>query len=269
MSETMVLRSRIKRHMPSAALFAYRLIHQGRLTDIFSTVRFLISSLSSVSLKERFDILQQIYAISASMDCAHTQDEMLSFIRTILAIPKEVKGCIVEAGCFKGGSTAKFSLAAAKVHRKLVVFDSFAGLPDNTEAHTTTIFGERPDFSMGKYGGTLQEVVQNVRRYGKADSCQFIEGWFEQTMPEFSDSIAAIYLDVDLVSSTKTCLKYLYPRLQPGGFVYSQDAHLPLIIELLKDERFWREELGSPMPQIEGLGQQKLVRIRKPFGRQL
>src|SRR5206468_442984 len=113
------------------------------------------------------------------------QTEMLSFIRTILTIPQEVEGCVVEAGCFKGGSTAKFSLAVEKVNRKLVVFDSFAGLPENTEPHDKTIHGERPDFSQGKYAGTLQEVSQNVRRYGKADSCQFIEGWFEETMPNF------------------------------------------------------------------------------------
>src|SRR6476661_6336498 len=112
MVESTLIRSKIKQRMPSTALFTYRLIRQGRTTDISSSLHFLMSRIATVSMKERLEILRQIYAISASIYCAHTQDEMLSFIRTILTIPKDVKGCIVEAGCFKGGSTAKFSLAA-------------------------------------------------------------------------------------------------------------------------------------------------------------
>lgn len=46
---------------------------------------------------------------------------------------------------------------------------------------------------------------------------RFIKGWFEDTMPVFNERIIAAYIDVDLASSTKTCLKYLYPLLVPGG----------------------------------------------------
>jgi hypothetical protein len=258
------LRTRIKRWAPEPLLLLYRLIRQGRAQDIASSLRFLFMPLSGASFRERLDLLEHIYATSAAVDCEHTQEEMLTFLRTILSLPSGMKGCIVEAGCFKGGSTAKFSWAAAKARRDLVVFDSFAGLPENTERHEKTIFGERPDFSMGKYEGTLPEVQENVRRWGRPDVCRFIKGWFEDTMPGFSEPIAAGYLDVDLLSSTKTCLKSLYPRLAPGGVLYSQDAHLPLIIKLLNDERFWIEEVGCPKPRIEGLGKQKLVRIRKP-----
>jgi O-methyltransferase len=55
-------------------------------------------------------------------------------------------GVIVEAGCYKGGSTAKFSLMAEKVNRDLVVFDSFQGIPENAEPHEKDMFGNRADF---------------------------------------------------------------------------------------------------------------------------
>ena len=146
----------------------------------------------------------------------------------------------VEAGCFKGGSTAKLSIAAKLSQRRLFVFDSFEGLPQNTEQHRPTIFGEVPDFSQGRYRGALEEVQQNILKFGDADVCMYLKGWFEQTMPQFAQPIVAAYIDVDLVSSTRTCLKYLYPLLQPGGCLFSQDAHLPLIIALLEDSEFWR-----------------------------
>ena len=71
------------------------------------------------------------------------------------------------------------------------------------------------------------------------------------------------YLDVDLASSTKTCLKYLYPLVIPGGIIYSQDGDFPLVIEVFNDDRFWENEVGCKKPDIEGLGKKKLLKIIK------
>jgi len=43
----------------------------------------------------------------------------------------------------------------------------------------------------------------------------------------------------------------------------SQDCHLPLVVELLRDTRFWREEVGTEPPEVEGLGKTKLTRMVK------
>ena len=67
--------------------------------------------------------------------------EVLAYVTTILKLPKTTEGCIVECGCYKGSSTAKFSLAAKYSGRKLVVFDSFEGIPENDERHGKNIFG--------------------------------------------------------------------------------------------------------------------------------
>jgi O-methyltransferase len=52
-------------------------------------------------------------------------------------------GVVVEPGCYKGSSTAKFSLIARKAGRDLVVFDSFQGIPDNAEPHEKDMYGNR------------------------------------------------------------------------------------------------------------------------------
>ena len=82
-------------------------------------------------------------------------------------------------------------------------------------------------------------------------------------MSLFNKRIAAAYLDVDLASSTKTCLKYLYPILVPGGVIISQDGDFPLVIEVYNDDQFWEEEVGCKKPYIEGLGERKLIKIVK------
>jgi O-methyltransferase len=88
-------------------------------------------------------------------------------------------------------------------------------------------------------------------------------GWFEDTMPSFTDAVAVGFIDVDLASSTRTCLEHLYPRLIPGGVLFSHDGHLPLCIEVIRDQALWRR-IGGPAPTISGLRTQKLVAIRKP-----
>jgi hypothetical protein len=70
-----------------------------------------------------------------------------------------------------------------------------------------------------------------------------------------------VLLDVDLAASTRECVRWLYPRIRPGGVLLSQDGHLRATIELLADARFWRDEVGVPPPAIHGLGTVKLLEI--------
>ena len=227
--------------------------------------RFVSQGPERLSRGERRALVRRYMATSSGMTCAHTQEQMLEFATTILELPDDVPGVIVEAGCFKGGSTAKFSLAARAAGRKLVVFDSFEGIPPNDEDHGHNLFGQHtPHFDAGSYAGGLDEVKGNVARWGAPEVCEYVPGWFENSMPGFHRPVAAAYVDVDLASSTRTCLKHLYPLLIPGGAIFSHDGHLPLVQEVLTDDAFWRGEVGVPRPPIEGLGQRKLVVIRKP-----
>ena len=69
-------------------------------------------------------------------------------------------------------------------------------------------------------------------------------------------------LDVDLVESTRTCLRAIVPRLRPGGVIFSLDGQLRATHELLGSAAFWRDELGVQVPVVEGLGSAKLLVIR-------
>ncbi len=253
----------LRRKLPSKCFNVLWTLREWR--DPLACFAFLWNSEIPISLRERWSLVKQLYLISFNVESPHTQKEVLQFLETILSLSDDTPGVVVEAGCFKGGSTAKVSLAADLAGRELVVFDSFQGIPKNAEPHRNNIFGGDAVFSEGDYAGSLEEVRANVRRYGKIECCRFIQGWFDDTMPEFHEKVATAYLDVDLVSSARTCLRYLYPLLAPEGLLFSQDGHLPLVIGLLDDPSFWADEVGFTKPTMEGLGCSKLVRIKKPL----
>jgi O-methyltransferase len=193
---------------------------------------------------------------------------MISITRQILdlgtaAAGDGIPGVIVEAGSFHGGSTAKLSLVAKLCDRQLHVFDSFAGMPENTEEHGKSIYGREHHFPKGSHAVPFEEVKNNVARYGDASRAQYHKGFFSDTMPSFREPVAAACVNVDLVQSTRDCFRHLYPLLSPGGIIISQDAHFPWIIELLESDAFWRDELGIKKPAMPGLGTLKFVTVRK------
>ena len=251
--------------IPRSVLEARRAVIRGvrRARHEWPLVALQLGKLGPVEFTRRRAIADRLLAVHANVPCAHEHSEMVEIIRQIFEIPADRPGCVVEAGCFKGGSTAKLSIAAAEAGRRVVVFDSFEGLPENDEPHENTIFGDSADFHAGNYAGRLSEVADNVQRWGELAVCELVPGWFENTMPAFREPVAVGFIDVDLAASTRTCLEHLYPLLISGGVLFSHDGHLPLCIDVLGDAGMW-ERIGGPRPIISGLGTSKLVSIRKP-----
>jgi O-methyltransferase len=249
------------KYMSSLSLFTIKKILQVEETK--AVLDFIFSSRLSLPYKEKMSIIKKLYLVSHDVDCPHTHEEILAFIKTVLLLPKDINGCVVEAGCYKGGSTSKFSLAAKIANRNLVIFDSFQGIPGHTEPHRYNIYGKPVSFTKGEYCGSINEVKTNIKKYGNIEMCTFKEGWFKDTLVHFKKPIAAMYIDVDLAESVKECLRHLYPLLVEGGTLYCQDGHLPLVIQVLDDDNFWLNEVGHPKPQIEGLGKKKLIKIIK------
>jgi hypothetical protein len=175
----------------------------------------------------------------------------------IMNVPPDAPGVLVECGCFKGGSTANLSLVAAACGRVLHVFDSFAGLPTPDEvdgSHIVLADMEIQTYEKGAYFGALDEVRENVRRYGELDACEFHVGFFEDTLPTFHEPVVFAFLDVDLVSSEASCLRYLWPLLTDGCRVFTDEAHHHAIAQLFYDPQWWQQELGTAPPGLVGAG---------------
>jgi O-methyltransferase len=227
--------------------------------------RFVTEPHPRLDAKQRKKLRDRYLQADLSIYCAHTCAEILSVTSAILDTAPQISGVVVEAGCFKGGSTAKLSIAAKLAERKLVVFDSFAGLPDpNSDELIDFDVCQAGTFHVGQFEGTLDEVCGNVKRYGEISACEFRKGWFSDTMPSFTEPVAVAFVDVDLSNSVRTCLKYLYPLVVPGGVIFSHDGHVPSCVAVMQDKSFWKDEVGVEAPLIPGLGKEKFLRIQKP-----
>jgi hypothetical protein len=54
--------------------------------------------------------------------------------------------------------------------------------------------------------------------------CEFVPGFFADTVVGHSREVAMAFLDVDLVDSLTPCVIGLWPRLLPGARIYGHDA---------------------------------------------
>jgi O-methyltransferase len=190
---------------------------------------------------------------------------MLAVASAILARAGRPDLTVVEAGCGKGGSTAKLSLVVRLAGGRLHAFDSFRGIPPNDEVHQT-LWGRRVAFREGAFRSRLAGVRRVLARHGAPEVVTLHKGWFDETMPRFDAPVDVALLDVDLVSATRTCVRHLVPRLRADGVLFSQDGHLRATVDLLRDARFWREDVGVVPPWTHGLGREKLVVVAPASG---
>jgi O-methyltransferase len=174
----------------------------------------------------------------------------------ILSVPPAILGDVIECGCWKGASTASLSLVCRLVGRKLIVCDSFEGLPNDDVqiAHQYPHLKVYGFYKSGMYAGRLDEVKANVQRYGEISVCQFVPGFFSDTLIVLTEPIAFAFLDVDLASSTRDCLKYIWPLLVDGGAIFSDDSCDMEVVRVWFDEEWWRREVGERAPGYIGSG---------------
>ena len=175
--------------------------------------------------------------------------------REILAIAPSVKGSVIECGVWKGASTASLSLICEAVGRRLIVCDSFRGLPDDgMKLHVGAHTGVYGYYKEGMFPGTLDEVRRNVERCGCIGVCEFVEGFFGDSLEALADPIAFAFFDVDLAGSMRDCLRYVWPLLVENGAVYCDDAGDMDVVRVFFDEAWWRERLGCSAPGFVGSG---------------
>jgi hypothetical protein len=77
---------------------------------------------------DRIRLLTAFLTIDWSVEHAHRPSEITAVCCVLAERPARDGEVAVEAGCWRGGSTAKFSLMCRLTGHKLLVFDSFAGV---------------------------------------------------------------------------------------------------------------------------------------------
>ena len=202
-----------------------------------------------ISWAERFRLALRMHRNTRRVFTGTSYKAHLAMAVKLLEIPPEVEGDVVECGCFLGGSTANLSLVCRLAGRKLIVYDSFEGMPPPRAGDRHAL----PD-AEGKFRGGLEEVRENVRRLGDPDRCTFIKGWFRDTLPRHESPIVLCYLDVDHQASLFDCIVNLWPHLTEQGLVFIDEYVYNDYCALFFSERFWREHFDTTPPGLLGAG---------------
>lgn len=234
---------------------------RGYLTRLRALLRFTVQGNGSahrVGSLTRFRIgVRLLYAeLKLRRSSASTFGEQLFIVNAIFGIPPSIQGAIAEFGCFKGASSIALSIAANFTQRKLIVFDSFEGLPEPLEAVTNIHNAKIIPYKKGTYKGTLEEVRANISRYGHISVVEFVKGYFNETLPKRpqDDAYCAIFEDADLVSSVKDVLVYGWPKLALGGIFLCHEARDLEVAQLFFDSQLWSSTLRFPVPGLIGAG---------------
>ncbi len=143
----------------------------GLTRDRAALVHFLSRRLS-LSRLQRLKLVRAFMHVTQHVRGYHSLAEMLVVCGAILERDSQPGLTDVECGAAKGSSTAKLSLATAQAGGRLLVFDSFKGIPDNDEQHRY-LDGRQVAFSKGAFTGRLKAVQWVVQAYGAPQVCTF------------------------------------------------------------------------------------------------
>lgn len=127
--------------------------------------------------------------------------------------------------------------------------------PSGATARTRPLHtGHVDEYREGLFAASLEVTRGNIERYGSLDSCDFVVGFFDETMPSFRRKVAMAFLDVDLIASLTPCLKGLWPQLQPGCRLYLHEARNLPLAAVFFDAPWWRDALDADAPGLVGAG---------------
>ncbi|MBA7530003.1 hypothetical protein ES705_22205 [subsurface metagenome] len=188
--------------------------------------------------------------------------QLLIIIEEIFKIPKTLEGDVVECGCYDGASTASLSLACYLTKRKLLVCDSFEGLPIPQDDEKYDVNANNTDkyylWEEGEFSseGGLEGVKKNITKYGDISVCEFVKGYYNETLKEINTNlIVLIFEDADIASSVKDCLCYLWSKLQDGCKFYCHEPWSTNVVSLFYDKNWWQENFYSEPPGFFGSGE--------------
>jgi O-methyltransferase len=210
-----------------------------------------------IGFRAKLSLLYRFYANTRKVETLSDFREHMELAAAVLRVPRSAEGSVVECGCYVGGSTVNLSLVCALTGRKLIVFDSFAGLPEPKQYdrwHHSLHVGHTDVYYKGRFAAARETVEANVSKFGDISVCEFRAGYYDETMPGFDEPIVMAFLDVDLIDSLKPCLEGLWPNLRPGCRMYTHEARNLALVALYFDQDWWRQTLHEDAPGFVGSG---------------
>lgn len=194
-------------------------------------------------LSEKFEIIQK------EVGCAHGLQDSYYMADYILRY-QDCPGPIVEFGCYQGGMSCKLSLVAELLNKKYIIFDSFEGLPEDatykTYEENLHFLGE---FKKNMYACSVEQVKNNLQKYGSLLICEFHAGSIEETLLKTNIHPCHVFIDVDLFPTAKFIIKNIWSKITSPA-LFTHEACLSEYMDAILNKDFWQFKLGANTPAL-------------------
>ena len=141
---------------------------------------------------------------------------------------RNIEGCIVECGTWKGGMIAAIAELLGN-EKQYYLFDSFEGLPAAKEIDGKEAVSWQSDTDSPYYFDNRTADIhfsEQAMKLSGAEKYTITKGWFKDTLPKFPlQKIAILRLDGDWYESTMECLENLYEKVSAGGIIILDDYY--------------------------------------------
>jgi len=190
----------------------FRILHKiSPLKSMYSIIKSEI--IKKISLKH------PPYSLQIHNNIISTSWDPIRYGTIALAIntikKEKLNGHFAELGVFQGNTSKILHQLAPE--KKLYLFDTFEGFPVE--------FLENKGDSNRFKNTQLESVKEKI---GNLNNIIIRKGIFPVTTKGLeSETFAFVYLDADLYKSTLEGLKFFYPRISKGGYLFIHDYHNP------------------------------------------
>lgn len=152
---------------------------------------------------------------------------------------RNISGSVAEVGVFRG-EFAQF-INKAFPDKKCYLFDTFEGFEAN-EALNEMKNGNCTEAFVQAYKQTNVGMVLQRMKY--LENVIIKQGFFPESLNGLEDKFAFVSLDVDFEDSIYEGLKYFYPRMENGGYIFIHDYSSSLLgVEKAVDR--YEKDLGT------------------------
>lgn len=158
-----------------------------------------------------------------------------------------IEGAAAEVGVFRG-TFAKL-INAKFPDRKLYLFDSFESF--RCEEYQKEL-GEK-NCEKGFFDDFLNTSVEVVlKNMMYPENCVIRKGFFPESLrqEDFNERFAFVSMDVDFEESTYQCLKYLYPLVTPGGYIFLHDYNNRFLGGVKKAVQRYESDTGVTLKKV-------------------
>lgn len=150
-----------------------------------------------------------------AIEISALDESRLKILEEAIYNTANIDGDIFDCGVFRGGSSLyiKGCIDDLKINKKLYLFDTFEGIPEKSEIDIHNI---------GDIKGSSFDEVVNL--FEGLDNVYFLKGIIPKTFKGLEyKKISVAHIDVDNYFSVKSCLDFIYPRVQKGGWIIIDD----------------------------------------------